>query len=611
LTFNPGSLKTTIPEGMQQTLGVVVSSDRSINESFNVAVVDRAGVIQPTLLLGAAGPNAYQASLFTNPGLAAGHYTGTLEVRLCRDDPVACKQPLPGSPWQVAYDITVTVNDPVGRIDTAAIERDAPPDEMARFLVSATITGGSRTAYPQWRDSGQLFQPNPPASYFPGGPAQAEFFMRDNLPAGTYEGQLELLLCKDLPCSQQYTGSPVKLPYRVVLQPATNLTPLQRWAGVGEWAQYQGNAVHNGYVPVTLDASRFNRRWRWRLPAFEGYVPQTHPVVTDNGLLYAVTGDYTRNAQLWALQENDASVRWQHDFGQVPAINPPSTDGGRVFLSTSGHEATYLWAFNGNGSLHFRSPFSSQWSRYFSPTVHNGQVLTNGGYYGGLVAFNVADGQTQWAIGLEQYDQWTPAITGGYALAFMPSGLNVLDLASGANAFTIFDPYNRVQPYSVFSAPLVAHNGLALVIDGPLASRTSNRLVAFDLAGRNIRWSIPGSFTQAPAAAPGVVYAVNGAQLEARSDSDGALLWSWLPPEASTDPFSAFHGSTPGNVLATDNLVFVGTSVGIYAVDITTRRHVWHYPKPGRMALSPQGVLYLVLNGVGPGEGGVVAFNLR
>jgi outer membrane protein assembly factor BamB len=524
---------------------------------------------------------------------------------------VTCKQPLPGSPWQVPYDITVTLNDPVGRFDTPPIERDAPPDEMAPFKVTAIISGGMGSVYPQWRDSGRLFQTNPPATYFPGGPAQAELFLKDGLAAGTYEGQVELLLCKDLPCSQQYSGSPVKQAYKVVLQPANNLTPLQRWPGVAEWAQYQGNAVHNGYVPVTLDASRFNRRWRWRVPAVAGVVPMTHPVVTSNGQLFAVTGDYTANATLWALQESDAGVRWQHSFGSVPAINAPSTDGGRVFLSTSGHQDTFLWAFNGDGSLHFRTPFSSQWSRYFAPTVHNGQVLSAGGGYGGLVGFAVADGQTLWSVDLDQFDQWTPAVAGGFALAFMPNGLNALDLATGAVAFTIADPNQRLQPYNLFSAPLVAHNGLALVIDGPLANRSVNRLVAFDLAGRDIRWSVPGSFTHAPAAAPGVIYAINGAQLEARRDSDGTLLWSWLPPENTTEPFAVFHGSTPGNVLATDNLVFVGTGSGIYAVDTTTRRHVWHYPKPGRMALSPQGVLYLVLNGTAEGWGGVVAFNLR
>ena len=90
-----------------------------------------------------------------------------------------------------------------------------------------------------------------------------------------------------------------------------------------------------------------------------------------------------------------------------------------------------------------------------------------------------------------------------------------------------------------------------------------------------------------------------------------SMMLSPSSPNEPFKPFAVFHGSTPGNVLATDNLVFVGTGSGIYAVDTTTRRHVWHYPKPGRMALSPQGVLYLVLNGTAEGWGGVVAFNLR
>ena len=47
-----------------------------------------------------------------------------------------------------------------------------------------------------------------------------------------------------------------------------------------------------------------------------------------------------------------------------------------------------------------------------------------------------------------------------------------------------------------------------------------------------IDWNVKGDYPRTPAYKSGVVYAVNGVpvQLEARSEVDGSLLWSWTPP---------------------------------------------------------------------------------
>lgn len=84
------------------------------------------------------------------------------------------------------------------------------------------------------------------------------------------------------------------------------------------------------------------------------------------------------------------------------------------------------------------------------------------------------------------------------------------------------------------------------------------------------------------------LYAVNNdpLRLEARSEADGSLLWSW--------PAAASGGvAFKSEVLLTNNMAFVSTNLSTYAVDLATHKAVWSYPASGNLALSSDGVLYL------------------
>jgi outer membrane protein assembly factor BamB len=117
---------------------------------------------------------------------------------------------------------------------------------------------------------------------------------------------------------------------------------------------------------------------------------------------------------------------------------------------------------------------------------------------------------------------------------------------------------------------------------------------------------VAGRFSREPAFANGVLYVVNGSQLEARRESDGALQWSWSPAETTLTPFDGLSS----NVVVTDNLAFVSTASAVYAVDLVTHQAVWSYPKAGRLALSPRGVLYIVTP-AGTTVASVIAINLQ
>jgi hypothetical protein len=78
----------------------------------------------------------------------------------------------------------------------------------------------------------------------------------------------------------------------------------------------------------------------------------------------------------------------------------------------------------------------------------------------------------------------------------------------------------------------------------------------------------------------------NPLRLEARSETDGSLLWSWVPPASGDVGFKS-------EVLLTKNLAFVSTNLSTYAIDLATHKPVWSYPVIGNLALSSNGVLYL------------------
>jgi outer membrane protein assembly factor BamB len=82
-----------------------------------------------------------------------------------------------------------------------------------------------------------------------------------------------------------------------------------------------------------------------------------------------------------------------------------------------------------------------------------------------------------------------------------------------------------------------------------------------------------------------------------RSESDGAVVWSWAPPDTDNGFVS--------DVLLTRNLVFVSTSTTTYAIDRSTHAAVWNYKASGRLALSANGILYI------HGESRITAINLQ
>ena len=346
------------------------------------------------------------------------------------------------------------------------------------------------------------------------------------------------------------------------------------WNQTEEWATFQGNARHTGAVDATLDPEVF--RELWVRPAVTG-ATALNPVTEGGGAVFVSTQSYFGGQQLAALDAQTGATLWTHSFGTIHAAHPPAYSDGAVYLTTSGHEDSFLYAFDAaTGSIRFQSAYGNQWSHYYAPVVFKGNVFMAGGYYDGMYSFNATSGKQQWFFGTTQYDQWTPAVEGDQVFAYTESGLQVVDAPRGVLSYTIKDPGFVWRGWSMNTAPVLGGSRNVLAIQG-------YRLLSFDLANQRIGWSLKASFTGNVTVADGVLYVFNSGKVEARAESDGALLWTWGPPE----------GQPQGTTLVTDNLLFVSTASNTYAVDLTTGMHVWTYPAGGYLAMGKDGILFI------------------
>jgi hypothetical protein len=347
------------------------------------------------------------------------------------------------------------------------------------------------------------------------------------------------------------------------------------WSGAVEWTTYQGNASHTGYNPVAMDPRVFQELWSRTVST-----AALNPVTAGDGRVFVSTNAYFGIQDAKSLDARTGAEQWSRNFGNIHSVHPPAYADSTVYLQTGGHGDSFLYALDAtNGSVRFKSPYLNQWSRYFAPVIVGTSVYVAGGYYGGMYAFGATDGVQRWFAQTNQYDQFTPAVSDGRVYAYTGNNqpkLTVADAATGALVYEIADPGFVWDGWSMNTAPTLGGASNVLATNG-------KRLISFNLQSRSIGYAITSNFRGQPTVANGVVYVANGAQVEARQESDGAFQWSWTPPD----------GQPVGPMIATKNLLLVSTASKTYAVDLATRTHVWSYLAGGHLTLSAQGILFI------------------
>lgn len=337
------------------------------------------------------------------------------------------------------------------------------------------------------------------------------------------------------------------------------------------WETYQGDERHSGFVPVVLDPSQFSLRWQREVAP--GVT--LNPITAADDKVFASTLGYFSNGQaLFVLDGRDGEPLWSHDFGTPFSVNPPAYGYGNVYIQTGNHSSdTYLWAFDAEtGAVVFQSPHAAQWERYYAPTIDRGVVYVNGGYYGGMYAFDAFTGANRWFADLPQYDQFTPAVDDHHVYAYVGEyspALYVFDRETGTPVAQIADPNFDWDGWSMNLAPVLGtQNDVIAIHDG--------RLIAFDLSSRRIALELDGNFSGQPSVAKGVIYAINGGTVEARAESNGTVIWRWTPPA----------GTATAPLIVTESHLLVRTTTATHALDVGSGQSEWSYPVAGHMALA-------------------------
>ncbi|MCM3875125.1 MAG: PQQ-binding-like beta-propeller repeat protein, partial [Thermoanaerobaculia bacterium] len=370
------------------------------------------------------------------------------------------------------------------------------------------------------------------------------------------------------------------LPASVSLLAATLLALClsdSRPAAAQSWPMYQVDPSHTGYMPVSLAPGQFYVRWSKGIGVVAGGNLSVNPVAAGDGMVYATLKIYFNDVtQLFALRTTDGSTLWSKGFGDVFSVNPPAYVNGIVYLQTGNHTPdTWLWAFDGgSGTKHFQVPHTAQWERYYAPTVVEGRVYVNGGYYGGMYGFNGLIGNQLWFSGLPQYDEWTPAVDALRAYAYVGEyvpGLYIKKLVDGTDAQPVAfipDPDFEWNGWSMNQAPVIGGAGEVLAINGG-----AGRLIAFDPVAGTIAWQLKDRYTGQPSVAGGRIYVVNNGGLSVLDESSHTLLWSWMPPQP---PVSGTRAITQP-MIVTDTHVLVSTEDTVYAIDLTTHVALWSF----------------------------------
>jgi outer membrane protein assembly factor BamB len=339
------------------------------------------------------------------------------------------------------------------------------------------------------------------------------------------------------------------------------------------WTMYQGNRRHTGYVPVHLDPATFSPRWQRQLSEHP-----LNPVTAVDGRVFASIQIYFDDEpQLFALDAFTGQTLWTRGFGSVFSVNPPSCAYGNVYVQSGNHgDDTYLWAFDAaSGDLVFQAPHAAQWERYYAPTIYDGAVYVNGGTYGGMYGFDAFGGGQRWFHSLPQYDEWTPAVEGDSAYAYVGGQLFVVDRHTGNAQYAITDPDFDWHGWSMDLAPVLGGQDDVLTIE-------NGRLVSFDLVQRSVRWQQVGGFSGQPSVAEGRVFAIRFGDLYVLDQATGATLWYWTPPT----------GNLSGTLVVTASHVLVTTGTTTYAIDRLEHNAAWSYPTGGALAFGDE-VLYI------------------
>ncbi len=382
----------------------------------------------------------------------------------------------------------------------------------------------------------------------------------------------------------------------------------------GSWSQFQGNAVHTGYVPGTYTLPSASSLWTVTA-ASVGDSTLSPSVAADgtNVYLTGYMGPYNPFASfpvynVVALNEASGGLAWSyaHAANSVLGASPPSVLGNTVYAQFDGITGAtdpsvtpYIIGLNSsNGQQLFATSYSAEVGGPNQPTIQGNAVFGWAGYYGGMQAYNGTTGATLWNANLPPQDQLIPAADSKDVYVYLGANgtnpgpsigtLYARNEFSGTTDYTIQNGLDSVGGQQNYNQNVVL-GGQNDALATAKQSNTGVYVVSYNLGTRNVAWrdlfstlygvSVYYTSTGAMAATGGKIYVSAGENLYILDEATGSQL-----AQLGVGSLQVFDK----NVVVTDNLIFISSSTNTYAFDRRALNQVWSVNFGGMLAVDNQ-----------------------
>lgn len=542
---------------------------------------------------------------------------GMLEVRLCHDDPLLCKNPAKGAPWYIPYKIdTRAYPGPYPTVQPNIIEAAAYVDTTNQSYLNLSFSV-SQPSVSIWQEEVQQYwytvednplfdfgESFPPRTWYNQTPSTFSsgvlgFKIKPGIAVGIYEGDIQLHICgynagKSTDCLPVEQPT-LNIPYKVEIRSWSDLRPLSIAPEISNLFNQRGSVEERDTFPLNIDTKKIQVRWKIPYPSSHYSVPGV-----GQGFYFFVSAIDSSQTILRAYDEIDGHLLWTRpitfSYGDPEAVVASNN---RIYVksnSNTGASIQVLNATDGQIITQKQCNFCKiEWSQVYGR---------------GWVA-KVTDSTTR-SLYLWTHKEDNIEI---YVSPSSSWNFNIEEQETIKSAF-----FGELGPPSAKPSAALSNQCTEIVniSTSPKFYKSSpDSATCYVSPFAGSRWSVVGSI--APSASAGwqnqlrpleannnVLYLEN-ALIHLTDATTGKEIWSMpIPPGHPTESYASKARS--------NNLLFIGGD-RIDAIDLSTRQTVWSIPYPGSvLGISNSGVLYvsLLIAQIGqPEERFLVAINLR
>lgn len=436
-----------------------------------------------------------------------------------------------------------------------------------------------------------------------------------NLEAGEHTSNLNVHLCKNTACNEEYTGSPWSIPITLNVISNTNLTALTNIANYAGWSRGNVHLNNSQFVPVTLTPEDFSSRWLRESPLAELNARSSSIsqfVTQDKVLAFVEALDSSNNdpdtRHVVGLSEDTGEILWRSKLDEEETIT-------QSFAQSTGFTVITNYASFNTFDVQTGASLRSQVlpiDTYFS--TYTGTMIDDKLYIGGIYehhnrifAYDYELDIVEWSINNNSFsygEESTIVADETYVYYYDAGrGLVYIDRESGQEIKITADP--DASNGKKYGAAILGDD--VIVTLTPTHTNGPLELGVYDLPANQISWTVIAEFIFSPVIKNQEL--IIGSTVEGTSQeftiqsydlNNGEVNWQATIPTNSFDKY---------NMIVTENLIFVGLEHETIAFDIVQQSVVWRYPRGGELAISGHGTLYI--NNPNNRTGLVNAINLR